>query len=390
MSKEPWDKPTDNPSLANILHKSLFIHSNTIIQRDGKVQSFCGLKIANIGATCAGRAPYTFRINGQNYHHIGSLLPKEGIHPSQGISVARDWCHSHGSINVELKLLGERTKARQYNKPTVAEVAALIINDFGDGFPTRDIIMDSKDIGPKRISELHPSYMALQYPLFSHMEKMATMKKIPHHTNQGVQKTNQGFATMKEYYAYIIQQRNDQGTTLLRGGWLFQQYLVDAFTAVEEQRLKWTRNNQDALHVDLYHNVCDTLLEISEMLSYFPGQKPYDRPKIGTRVFKLKLTQLLEDLIKNKIFGDCRGVVYVIEFQKRGLPHVHILLWLEEHYKCSTPSQTNDIISAEILCQAEDLEGYKVVTEFMVHGPCGKDAKSAPRNIEEKCSKHFP
>ncbi|GJV14239.1 hypothetical protein Tco_1359562 [Tanacetum coccineum] len=138
MSKEPWDKATDNPSLANILHKYVFIHSNTIIQRDGKVQSFCGLKIANIGATCAGRAPYTFRINGQNYHHIGYLLPKEGIHP--------------------------RTKARQYNKPTVAEVVALIINDFGDGLPTRDIIMDSKYIGPKRILELHPSYMALQYP----------------------------------------------------------------------------------------------------------------------------------------------------------------------------------------------------------------------------------
>ncbi|GKD42044.1 hypothetical protein Tco_1266689, partial [Tanacetum coccineum] len=28
-----------------------------------------------------GRAPYTFRINGQNYHRMGSLLPKEGIQP---------------------------------------------------------------------------------------------------------------------------------------------------------------------------------------------------------------------------------------------------------------------------------------------------------------------
>nr|GEW90085.1 hypothetical protein [Tanacetum cinerariifolium] len=85
-----------------------------------------------------GKAPYTFRINGQNYHRIGSLLPKEGIQPR--------------SINVQLKLLGERTKARQYNKPTVAEVAALITNDFGDGVPTRDIIVDSKDSGPKQIS----------------------------------------------------------------------------------------------------------------------------------------------------------------------------------------------------------------------------------------------
>ncbi|GKB58922.1 hypothetical protein Tco_0915108, partial [Tanacetum coccineum] len=39
---------------------------------------------------------------------------------------------------------------------------------------------------------------------------------------------------------------------------------------------------------------------------------------------------------------------------------------------------------------AQDPKGYKVVTEFMLHEPCGKDAKDASCNIEEKCSKHFP
>ncbi|GKB63328.1 ATP-dependent DNA helicase PIF1-like protein [Tanacetum coccineum] len=196
-------------------------------------------------------------------------------------------------------------------------------------------------------------------------------------------------------------------------------YLVDAFTAVKEKRLKWSRNNQDTLRAHLYHNVCDAVIrrntnakglekrivlagtftggprymmsnyrdamalcrtyrnpdlfitftsnpkwpKIFEMLSYLPGQKPHDRPEV---------------------------VIYVIEFQKGGIPHVHILLWLEEHYKCITPSQIDDIISAEIPCQAEDPKGYKVVTEFMLHCPCGKDANYAPCNIEEKCSKHFP
>ncbi|GJW14972.1 helicase, partial [Tanacetum coccineum] len=53
--------------------------------------------------------------------------------------------------------------------------------------------------------------------------------------------------------------RNDQGKKLLKGGRLFQQYLVDAYMAVEEQRFKWTRNNQDTLRVDLYHNLCDAV-----------------------------------------------------------------------------------------------------------------------------------
>ncbi|GJT64223.1 ATP-dependent DNA helicase PIF1-like protein [Tanacetum coccineum] len=289
-----------------------------------------------------GREPYTFRINGQNYHRIGSLLPKEGIQPrliemlnqSSSIAkefwIARDWFHSHGSINVELKLLGERTKAQQYNKPTVAEVAALITNDFGDSLLTRDIIVDSKDTRPKQISELHPSYMALQYHLL---------------------------------FPYGEHQRNNQGTTLLRGGQIFQQYLVDAFTDVEEQRLKWTRNNQDALRVDLYHNVCDAVT------------------RGDTNA---------EGLEKRIALPGTFTVIYVIEFPKRGLPHVHILLWLEEHCKCSNPSEIDDIILAKIPCQAEDPEGYKLVTEFMLHGPCGKDAKSAPCNMKEKCSTHFP
>ncbi|GKE03926.1 hypothetical protein Tco_1395944, partial [Tanacetum coccineum] len=156
-----------------------------------------------------GRGLYTFRINGQNYHRIGSLLPAAGFQPryaqlyffdthnevrnqmstflyietgqrvdettvaglitmldttsavAQAFRMARDWCHSHESVNFELCLLSERTSARQYNALTVSEVAALITNDFGDGLPSRDIVVDSKDGGLKRISELHPSYMAL-------------------------------------------------------------------------------------------------------------------------------------------------------------------------------------------------------------------------------------
>ncbi|GKB95915.1 hypothetical protein Tco_0982052, partial [Tanacetum coccineum] len=83
-----------------------------------------------------GRGLYTFRINGQNYHRIGSLLPKDGTQPSsiaKAFRMAMDWCHSHTSVNVELRLLSERTNSRQYNAPTVAEVVALITNDFGDG-----------------------------------------------------------------------------------------------------------------------------------------------------------------------------------------------------------------------------------------------------------------
>ncbi|GKB34524.1 DNA helicase PIF1/RRM3 [Tanacetum coccineum] len=127
--------------------------------------------------------------------------------------------------------------------------------------------------------------------------------------------------------------------------------------------------------------------EIAEMLTFITRQKPYDRPEVGTQVFKMKLTYLLDDLTKNEIFDKTCVVVYVIEFQKCGLPHAHILLWLKEKWKCKTPSQVDDIISAEIPSPTTDPEGYKVVTEFMLHGPYGKGAACI---VEGKCSKKFP
>ncbi|XP_074352948.1 uncharacterized protein LOC141692109 [Apium graveolens] len=63
--------------------------------------------------------------------------------------------------------------------------------------------------------------------------------------------------------------------------------------------------------------------EIKRMMEYFPGVDVADKPDVIARVFKLKLDQLL-DLIKNKNYF----VMHVIEFQKRGLPHCHMLIWL--------------------------------------------------------------
>lgn len=99
--------------------------------------------------------------------------------------------------------------------------------------------------------------MALQYPLLFPFGEDVFHDKIPYHSNSGKRKTNRGFLTMREYYCYVIQYRDNEGTTLLRGGRLYQQFLVDAYTTIEEHRLRWTRANQTDLRVDLYHNLYD-------------------------------------------------------------------------------------------------------------------------------------
>nr|GEV79264.1 hypothetical protein [Tanacetum cinerariifolium] len=80
-------------------------------------------------------------------------------------------------------------------------------------------------------------------------------------------------------------------------------------------------------------------------------------------------------------------VVYVIKFQKRDLPHTHRF---EEHLKYETPSEIDDIIYAELPSSTDDSASYKVVTEYMLHGPCGKDARYAACTTDGKCSKYFP
>jgi hypothetical protein len=46
-------------------------------------------------------------------------------------------------------------------------------------------------------------------------------------------------------------------------------------------------------------------------------------------------------------FGQVIAYVYVIEFQKRGLPHAHILLTLAKENKMITAKEVDAVISAQ-------------------------------------------
>ena len=82
--------------------------------------------------------------------------------------------------------------------------------------------------------------------------------------------------------------------------------------------------------------------------------------------------------------------MYTVEFQKRGLPHAHILLFLHPKDKCPTPAHIDSIIKAEIPNSCTDPVAYEAVKLYMLHGPCGLANMSSPCMINSKCSKHFP
>ena len=87
---------------------------------------------------------------------------------------------------------------------------------------------------------------------------------------------------------------------------------------------------------------------------------------------------MLNDLWSGSIFGPAIAILYSIEFQKRGLPHVHILEWIDKKGSEITPDMIDLWISAEIPNPHEDPLGYVLVAEHMMHGPCGEKKSKLP------------
>jgi hypothetical protein len=71
--------------------------------------------------------------------------------------------------------------------------------------------------------------------------------------------------------------------------------------------------------------------------------------------------------IKDSVLGNVIAKIWVIEFQKRGLPHAHILLILDEASKLCTAEDFDSMVSAEIPNSVHHPEAYETVTSCMGH-----------------------
>ncbi|XP_022019643.1 uncharacterized protein LOC110919688 [Helianthus annuus] len=445
------------------------------------------------------RGPYVFGLQGQNYHRIGTLLPNEGEEPKfsqlyiydsqnedfnrqKAVSVkegsktttkqlldlsiissvkkmldscnplvksfrmVRDCFKENEWQDVRLKLIGTRDKdGRTFNLPTSEEIAALIIGDFDGAFDKRDIIVQTRSGGLQRISELHPSYLALQYPLIFPYAEDGFRLGIKHRgisVDSDIVRTS---TTMREFFSYRLQDRPNHFSLLLNAQKLFQQFVVDAYKMIESARLAYIKTQQPKLRSQTFKNLNQSVQSGESdasncgkrilLPSSFTGgsrymmQKyldamaickavgypdlfitvtcnpnwpeiyrclkdkrlnPQDRPDIISRVFKIKINHLIQDFKKHKFFGEIQAIIYTIEFQKRGLPHAHICLFLSAKNKFPTAKEIDLAISAEIPDKETDSELYELVKQFMMHGPCGTDNPHCPCMVNLKCSKKFP
>ena len=251
--------------------------------------------------------------------------------------------------------------------------------------------------------------------------------------------------SQSQYYAFQLQNRDDMFSPLLHAGRLCQEYCVDAWVCAESNRLQWVRTHQAKLRAECYNGLQDAIgtgvEEDAQRLgrqiilpSSIPGTPRYmkqlyqdamaicrhygrpdffitftcnpkwdeitsnipagstaaDRPDIVSRVFNLKLKALIDDLLHKYVLGRTVADVYVVEFQKRGLPHAHILLIMDHDDKIRDVEGIDNIICAEIPDRNIDPNLYDIVTSNMMHGPCGPTHSDSPCMKDGKCSKRYP
>lgn len=111
-------------------------------------------------------------------------------------------------------------------------------------------------------------------------------------------------------------------------------------------------------------------------------EETHNRADLVVRVFHAKLELFKNEILKKNIFGKVAAYTYVIEFQKRGLPHAHFLLILEHDFKMYEPKEYDEIVCAELPDEHSNPHLHKMVVKHMLHGPCGD------LNLKNVCMKN--
>ncbi|XP_076929594.1 uncharacterized protein LOC143594074 [Bidens hawaiensis] len=294
--------------------------------------------------------------------------------------MARDCFQSNPHVDLKLRHIAKRNKdGRTYNLPTASEVAALVVGDIDTSLEPRDIIVKTKEGFLQRIKELHPSYVPLQYRIIFIYGNDCYRIDIPHRDVSGSNTTKTRLCIMREFFCYMIQDRLNHFSLILQSRRLFQQSLVDAYTMIESERLFFIHNQQKKLRCETYEN-----------LRFVQNQGKNDQSTVGQRVIlPSSFTGSARYMLQNYL--DAMSLyVYTVEFQKCGLPHVHLCLFMNADHKLPTVEYIDPFISAEIPDKKLDPKLYYLVREFMIHGPCGIANKNCPCMIGGKCSKDFP
>ena len=344
---------------------------------------------------------------------------------------------SDDSDKAHIILVNDKTKIpegahqRSYNSPVASEVAAIVFGEPEQVQRERPVILRYKNTGRlQSISIKHRSYDPLLYVLL-----------FPHGTDGWSHhfKKETGI-TMLDFYRYRLNIR--EGEFLMKSGRLTQQYAVDQWNKIEKDRIDWQRNNQKQLRAEKYVGFIDAQdnddlanagkkVILAPTMYYSPrwykelmqdamtivreygkpdffitmttnpkwpeitnsllaGETASDRPDLCVRVFELYFQELMDDLSKKHVLGKVVAYCVTIEFQKRGLPHAHILLIVRDEDKPRTAEDVDKVVWAEIPDEQVNPKLHDVIVNNNMHGPCGSINPKCPCMEKKKCTKSYP
>ncbi|EGT35548.1 hypothetical protein CAEBREN_00452 [Caenorhabditis brenneri] len=298
----------------------------------------------------------------------------------------------------------------RYQNPTADEVAAVYVGDEEEIPGERGFTIHQRGSPtPRAMNIIDRNVDPLTYPLLFPRGQFGWTINMPYRIPRG----NRENITMVEFYAHRLHVRKEF-SPLFHAGKLFQQFVVDVWTRVEQNRLNFIKSNQallrsehlrglqdyvageengpigriilpashsgsprdmvqqyqDAMTVVSRYGKPDFFLtmtcnpkwrEIQECLA--PGQVAVDRPDVVARVFKLKVDELRNDLFKRNVLGRVLAYIFVVEFQKRGLPHIHMLLIMETGSKLRFSKHLSDdfVNKGYTHYEAESLAYYEMM-----------------------------
>ena len=101
--------------------------------------------------------------------------------------------------------------------------------------------------------------MAIQYPFLFFYGEDGYHTDMKYVNSPKKEKGKRKRLTLREYYAYIIQEIRNFGNTLLRGGRLLQQFIVDAYTSVKKMRLHYIKDNQKNMRSEIFKGIRDSI-----------------------------------------------------------------------------------------------------------------------------------
>ncbi|XP_009791383.2 uncharacterized protein [Nicotiana sylvestris] len=281
---------------------------------------------------------------------------------------------------------------RVYNKPSVDQIATIWVDGNNLNVPfNREIIVHEHSDNKHRVKHYYGCYDPLQYPLlFPNGEQFVVDMYIKLET------TRLEFFRLEQA---LLRREILQGIVdsimagEYRGDKVGQRVILPASFIGDPREMH--RRYMDAM--DLVQRLPDLFIimtcnpdwaEIQENLC--EGQFAQDRPDLVTRIFRAKLQDLKDQIFKKKIFGPVAAHVFVVEFQKRGLPHIHLLIILEQGYKITSADQYDKFISAELPDEEEYPLLHDLVIKHMMHGPCGKHRPTNSCMKDSQCKNHYP